>query len=207
MIVSPSGSLLRLKSSILEFSLLDCSLHFQDRAVPLENLRRTVLKKDSQDLATSETAGDSGPAPPAPLGDQMILVVSSERGAAGFSLPSQRQIHTYKSAECAAHHLQAQTVAWLGDKKANSVLLFFTSDGKVKGNQYQPRHLPITLNLLLFSSESAEIPAVAGGEPRATHECPSVQHSEILHRRSGHLLYKSKSGTRHNNGATTTLWK
>jgi len=131
-IVSPSGSLLRLKSSILEFSLLDCSLHFQDRAVPLENLRRTVLKKDSQDLATSETAGDSGPAPPAPLGDQMILVVSSERGAAGFSLPSQRQIHTYKSAECAAHHLQAQTVAWLGDKKANSVLLFFTSDGKVK---------------------------------------------------------------------------
>ena len=137
MIVSPSGSLLRLKSPILEFSLLDCSLHFQDRAVPLENLRRTNLKRDPAEM-TADTAGEAGSGGPPPLGDQMILVVSSERGAAGFSLPSQRQIHTYKSAECAAHHLQAQTVAWLGDKKANSVLLFFTSDGKVKGNQYHP---------------------------------------------------------------------
>ena len=133
-IVSPSGSLLRLKSPILEFSLLDCSLHFQDRAVPLENLRRTNLKRDPAEM-TADTAGEAGSGGPPPLGDQMILVVSSERGATAFSLPSQKAMFTYKSPECAAHHLQAQTVAWPDkDKKHNSVLLFFTSDGKVKGN-------------------------------------------------------------------------
>ena len=133
MIVSPSGSLLRLKSSILEFSLLDSSLHFQDRAVPLENLRATVRKREEVPGSTDGgLGGDLGTAPPAPLGDQMILAVSCERGATCFSLPSQRQIYSYKSQDSQVN-LTAQTVAWLGDKKSTSVLLLFTSDGRVKG--------------------------------------------------------------------------
>ena len=132
MIVSPSGSLLRLKSSILEFSLLDSSLHFQDRAVPLENLRATVRKREEIAGSTDGGPGDLGTAPPAPLGDQMILVVSCERGATCFSLPSQRQIYSYKSQDSQVN-LTAQTVAWLGDKKTTSVLLLFTSEGRVKG--------------------------------------------------------------------------
>ena len=136
MIVSPSGSLLRLKSSILEFSLLDSSLHFQDRAVPLENLRQTVRKREElpgSSESPGELGGAGGAAPP-PLGDQIILAVSCERGAACFSLPSQRQIHSYKCPDSQAN-LTAQTVAWLGDKKTTSVLLLFTSDGRVKGER------------------------------------------------------------------------
>lgn len=98
-------------------------------------MRRTNLKRDPAEMASVDTAGEAGSGGPAPLGDQMILVVSSERGATAFSLPSQKQIFTYKSPDCAGHHLQAHTVAWPDkDKKHNSVLLFFTSDGKVKGN-------------------------------------------------------------------------
>ena len=133
MIVSPSGSLLRLKSSILEFSLLDSSLHFQDRAVPLENLRATVRKREEPSASTETTGGDQGAASQAPLGDQIILAVSCERGATCFSLPSQKPIYSYKSPDCSSAHLAAQTVAWLGDKKSTSVLLLFSSDGKVKG--------------------------------------------------------------------------
>ena len=140
MIVSPSGSLLRLKSSILEFSLLDSSLHFQDRAVPLENLRATVRKGEEMPGSAESPGGDLGavPAPPPPLGDQIILAVSCERGATCFSLPSQRQIYSYKSQPDSQANLTAQTVAWLGEKKTTSVLLLFTSDGKVKGEKVVP---------------------------------------------------------------------
>ena len=138
MIVSPSGSLLRLKSSILEFSLLDSSLHFQDRAVPLENLRATVRKREEPSASSETTGGDQGAASQAPLGDQIILAVSCERGATCFSLPSQRAIYSYKSGDSGSANLQAQTVAWLGDKKATSVLLLFSTDGKVKGERVPP---------------------------------------------------------------------
>ena len=141
MIVSPSGSLLRLKSSILEFSLLDSSLHFQDRAVPLENLRPTVRKREEVPASTENPGGDLGATSPAPLGDQIILAVSCERGATCFSLPSQRQIYSYKSQDCSSVNLQAQTVAWLGDKRSTSVLLLFSSDGKVKGEIVVPRNV------------------------------------------------------------------
>ena len=63
-IVSPSGSLLRFKSPVLDLSLLDSSLHLEDRpgnesisgrraviilfpAVPLESVRATVRNKPS----------------------------------------------------------------------------------------------------------------------------------------------------------------
>ena len=97
-IVSPSGSLLRFKSSILEFSLLDSSLHLEDRPVPLESLRRTVRNKQ-QAGGGGGGGGEEEPgspaAPPPPQGDQMVLVVSTERGAACHALPSQKLTHNY----------------------------------------------------------------------------------------------------------------
>ena len=191
MIVSPSGSLLRLKSSILEFSLLDSSLHFQDRAVPLENLRFTVRKRDEV-TSSAETGGDPGTGPPAPLGDQIILVVSCERGASCFSLPSQKQIYTYKCPDFSSH-LQAQTVAWLGDKKTTSVLLLATSDGKVKGEMVD--NIPTLTDLSsFFSYQPPEIPVAPRGLTSASDVGKSFQDSEILHGRSRHLLYQSKPG-------------
>ena len=53
-IVSPSGSLLRLKSAILEFSLLDTSLHLDERSVPLQNLRRTVRNKTGHEQVNED---------------------------------------------------------------------------------------------------------------------------------------------------------
>ena len=204
MIVSPSGSLLRLKSSILEFSLLDSSLHFQDRAVPLENLRATVRKREEVPGSTDGgLGGDLGTAPPAPLGDQMILAVSCERGATCFSLPSQRQIYSYKSQDSQVN-LTAQTVAWLGDKKSTSVLLLFTSEGRVKGEILQSVSDLTSLSLLL-SSQSAALPASAGGLLGASHERQGDQDTEILHRRSRDLLLQSKPGQHHEKLAQYTV--
>lgn len=95
-IVSPSGFLLRLKSAILEFSLLDTSLHLEERSVPLENLRKTVRSKQN----VSESSQTEPGASPAPQGDQIILVVSAEKGATCHSLPSQKQIHNYNVPVC-----------------------------------------------------------------------------------------------------------
>ena len=91
--MSPSGSLLRLKSRIVEFSFLDSSLHLDERTVPLEGLRATVRNKNL------ETPGATDPSSPSsmPQGDQIIIVISSEKGTAAYSLPSQKLIHNYNT--------------------------------------------------------------------------------------------------------------
>ena len=94
-IVSPSGSLLRFKSSILEFSLLDSSLHLEDRPVPLESLRRTVRNMQQPGGGGGGEEEPGSPAAAPPQGDQMVLVVSTERGAACHALPSQKLTHNY----------------------------------------------------------------------------------------------------------------
>lgn len=94
MVVSPSGSLLRLKSRILEFSFLDSSLHLEDRSVPLEGLRATVRNKN---LGSETPGGDPGSPAAMPQGDQIIIVISSDKGTAAYSLPSQKLIHNYNT--------------------------------------------------------------------------------------------------------------
>ena len=63
-IVSPSGSLLRFKSPVLDFSLLDSSLHLEDRPVPLESVRATVRNKPSVDKGAGEREETGSPPPP-----------------------------------------------------------------------------------------------------------------------------------------------
>lgn len=109
-VVSPSGSLLRLKSPILEFSFLDASLSLEERKVPLENLRSTVRNKTSVDQDQDTNSS--------PQGDQIIFIVSSEKGASAYSLPSQRLIHTYST-----------PVRYLLDKNILGYLSFFLNDG------------------------------------------------------------------------------
>jgi len=126
-IVSPSGFLLRLKSAILEFSLLDTSLHLEERSVPLENLRKTVRSKQN----VSESSQTEPGASPAPQGDQIILVVSAEKGATCHSLPSQKQIHNYNVPDVFTL-TRCQTISWLGEERANTLLMCLTSDGRIK---------------------------------------------------------------------------
>jgi len=128
-IVSPSSSLLRSKSAILEFSLLDTSLHLEERPVPLENVRKTVRNKQNQgELANNSS--DPG-SPPPPLGDQIILVVSSERSVTCYSLPSQKQIYNFNVPDVYSM-LYTRTVSWLGEERDNSILMCLTSDGRIK---------------------------------------------------------------------------
>ena len=135
-IVSPSGSLLRFKSPVLDFSLLDTSLHLEDRPVPLESVRPTVRNKQSSDKGAGER--EEAGSPPPPQGDQLILVVSTEKSSACFSLPSQKQITSYKVPEDVYTLSRVQTVSWLGDTLGdNSVLMCLTSDGRVKGGVLQ----------------------------------------------------------------------
>ena len=130
MIVSPSGSLLRLRSAVLEFSLLDSSLHLDERPEPLENMKATIRNKQQN----STTGSQEATTPPTPQGDQLVLAVATEKGASCFALPSQRQIATHVVPEPTTV-IRASAMSWLGEKKCTPVLLFFTSEGKIKGNK------------------------------------------------------------------------
>ena len=99
--------------------------------MPLESVRRTVRNKPSAGAGAGER--EEAGSPPPPLGDQLILVVSTERGAACFSLPSQKQINSYKAPEDVYTLSKVQTVNWLGDDVMGPVLMCLTSDGRVKG--------------------------------------------------------------------------
>jgi len=121
-VVSPSGSLLRLKSPILEFSFLDASLSLEERKVPLENLRSTVRNKTSVDQDQDTNSS--------PQGDQIIFIVSSEKGASAYSLPSQRLIHTYSTPDVYTLG-RSQVISWIGSEKTNSLLVSLTNDGRL----------------------------------------------------------------------------
>ena len=129
MIVSPSGSLLRLRSAVLEFTILDSSLHLDERPEPLENIKATIRNKQNCPTGSQEAVS-----PPIPQGDQLVLAIATEKGASCFALPSQRQIATHLIPEPATV-TRASAVSWLGEKKCSPVLLFFTSEGKVKGKE------------------------------------------------------------------------
>ena len=85
-IVSPSCSLLKLRSSVLEMGLLDSSLSLlADRPVPLQGVQATCR--------ASQQAVGGGVTPTTPLppqGDQQVLAVATEKGVTVFALPSQR---------------------------------------------------------------------------------------------------------------------
>ena len=74
---------------------MDSSLHLEDRPVPLESLRRTVRNKQQPGGGGGGEEEPGSPAAAPPQGDQMVLVVSTERGAACHALPSQKLTHNY----------------------------------------------------------------------------------------------------------------
>lgn len=71
-VVSPSGSLLRLRSPVLALSLLDSSLHLEERDTPLQSVEPTVRNKNSSGGEAEQGTG--------PLGDQLVLTVATEKG-------------------------------------------------------------------------------------------------------------------------------
>jgi len=152
-IVSPSGSLLRLKSPILEFCLLDSSFALAERP-DLESVKAT-----SRNVSGRVVGSQDGSEVAAPQGDQLVLAIGTERGASVFALPSQRQVATHALPESSSV-VVAKAVDW-GKDKSSPLLLSFTSDGKVKALSLPTLRTllesPLILNINPASTASTRI--------------------------------------------------
>ena len=95
---------------VFTFQVLKVKTIFNKKSVDyktLENLRKTVRSKQN----VSESSQTEPGASPAPQGDQIILVVSAEKGATCHSLPSQKQIHNYNVPVC-VQYVNKQETSW-----------------------------------------------------------------------------------------------
>ena len=83
MIVSPSGSLLRLRSPVLAFGLLDASLALQAGGEPLHGVRQTCRAGQPSSSScgiNNNNRNNSAPSSPVcPQGDQLVLAVATEK--------------------------------------------------------------------------------------------------------------------------------
>ena len=139
-IVSPSCSLLKLRSAILEIGLLDSSLYLSERSPPMQGVRQTSRAGQGSASAASggsggtgtntPTAGSPGGTPP-PQGDQQVLAVCAEKGVSVFAMPSQRLTGSVMMSE-GVTVVRAAIVSW-GGAKMSPLFLLFTSEGVVKG--------------------------------------------------------------------------
>ena len=120
-IVSPSCSLLKLRSAVLEIGLLDSSFSLMDRPDPPQGIRHT------------SRAGQGAPSTPVatPQGDQQVLTVCTEKGVTVFALPSQRLTASSLLSE-GVTGIRSSIVSW-GGAKMSPLILIFTSDGGIKG--------------------------------------------------------------------------
>ncbi len=87
MIVSPSGSLLRLRAPVLAFGLLDASFALMaDRPDPLAGVRPTCRAGQPGPPLTggggtnnNNNSGSAPSSPGCPQGDQLVLAVATEK--------------------------------------------------------------------------------------------------------------------------------
>jgi hypothetical protein len=85
-IVSPSGSLLRLRAPVLAFGLLDASFALMaDRPDPLAGVRPTCragqpgLPLTGGGTNNNNNSGSAPSSPGCPQGDQLVLAVATEK--------------------------------------------------------------------------------------------------------------------------------
>ena len=136
--------LLRLRSPVLSFCLLDSSLSLCARPEPPANVMvpaKGSSSSTSRGPGSQDSVSDSSPS--TPLGDQLVLVAGTEKCAAVFGLPSQRQMGGVTLAE-AGTAVVASIVSW-GGSRYTPLLLVFTSDGAIKGE------MGVCLGLWAFS--------------------------------------------------------
>ena len=95
MIVSPSGSLLRLRAPVLAFGLLDASYALMaDRPDPLAGVRPTCRAGQpgpplvGGGTNNNNNSGSAPSSPGCPQGDQLVLAVATEKVLYTFSVKS-----------------------------------------------------------------------------------------------------------------------
>jgi len=138
-IVSPSCSLLKLRSTVLEVGLLDSSTSFADRPIPLQGVQATCR------------AGQGTPTTPLPpQGDQQVLAVATDKGVSVFALPSQRLTANSPLGE-GVIVIRASIVSW-GGAKMSPLILLFTSEGVVKGLSLPSLRVMVESNLVTVNS-------------------------------------------------------
>jgi len=138
-IVSPSCSLLKLRSTVLEVGLLDSSTSLADRPIPLQGVQATCR------------AGQGTPTTPLPpQGDQQVLAVATDKGVSVFALPSQRLTANSPLGE-GVIVIRASIVSW-GGAKMSPLILLFTSEGVVKGLSLPSLRVMVESNLVTVNS-------------------------------------------------------
>jgi len=159
-VVSPSGSLFRIRGALLTLALFECSskpLSIRDEE-PLENVipankgftTQAAAAAGSQganvptaafstnsiaSTASSTTVGcdstnTNNPGGQVPEGDQQVMVFCTEKSAAVYSLPSQRQMYMQTINE--SSNVIAASVINFGGVKYTPALVTYTSDGFIK---------------------------------------------------------------------------
>jgi len=146
-IVSPSDTLLRLKGSVMAFCLLDSSLSLSSRPEPPVNVMMTAGGGRGPASVNSLNSQGSVDSPgSAPLGDQLVLTVATEKCLAVYGLPSQRQI-CCQTVTDPGMVVVASIVSW-GGSKFTPLLLVFTSDGVIKGYSLPSLRVMVDMNLV-----------------------------------------------------------
>jgi len=131
-VVSPSGSLYRQRGAVLALSFLDVSTGgLTARGKQAVNVR-VPPKSPAPGAALSQQASqeDKGP-PAAATGDQQIAVVCTEKMAAVYALPSQRQMYSQTINESSSPVVSASVVNF-GGSRYTPVLATYTADGFIK---------------------------------------------------------------------------
>ncbi|CAB4069147.1 STXBP5 [Lepeophtheirus salmonis] len=114
-VVSPSGTVYRIRGSALNFTFLDCSSS--------QEIERVNVMKPATTEPNSH--GDESMKP-----DRQILVACSDKSASAFSLPSQRTMYSQTINESSS--VTSVEVVNFGGSKFNPVLIAYTTDGRVK---------------------------------------------------------------------------
>ena len=141
-VVSPSGSLFRLRGPVLTTCFLDSSSHLlkvrgdeapENVMVPARPTSSSSAGANSSPPAVTSQGSQEDkalPAPPAPAGDQQIMVVCTEKAAASYSLPSQRRMYMQTINE--SHPVVVAKIINFGGSKYTPCLVAYTADGFIK---------------------------------------------------------------------------
>jgi syntaxin-binding protein 5 len=133
-VVSPSGSLFRLRGAVLTMCFLDSSSSTGAQirgGDALENVRLPAKHASPSAGASAHGSQDGSPsAHNALTGDQQVIVICTEKMAAVFAIPSQRQMYSQTITESST--VVCAEIINFGGSRYTPCLVAYTAEGFVK---------------------------------------------------------------------------
>jgi len=156
-VVSPSGTLFRIRGPLLTACFLDTSantLTVRGGETP-ENIMVPMRPHSGSGAATSvgQQQEDGGESNSPPMGDQQVVVFCTEKAAAVYALPSQRQMYCQTINESSS--VVTASVINFGGVKFTPCLVCYTSDGFIKA--YSLPSLRPMLDMYFTSMKSPRV--------------------------------------------------